>query len=1507
MRTRNPELVRSFRHTPLRPPIMPTHKFPSVLRAFVAALLFAPLAQAQQPDTLIYSIPSPATGSQSEGHAGTGVAIEGTFVVVGSPEDDTGEVDSGVVRIYNSNSNLLRQTLVNPSPAQGDKFGYSVAISGTYVVVGAPGDDFGSTDAGSAYVYDLASDTPTVPIVTLRNPTPGPPELFGKSVAISGSRVVVGTPEDDFGNVNVGRVYVYDVSSATPATPVATLSKPSPASDEFFGDSVAILGTRIIVGAPSVDAGATKLNAGAAYVYDLTSATPLVPILTLNNPDPESDDLFGDAVAITSTRAVVGCSKNRLRLFNSPTGSAYVYDLASATPGAPVVTLDNPSPNSGDAFGSTVAMQGTRVVVGAWSAVVDSIDAGCVYVYHIATATPTVPSVTLKNPVPANDDRFGFQVALAGDQIVVGAPYDDTGAADAGTAYRFDLTWPTPTTPLGTLYAPGPSSLDFFGRSVAISGSTVAVGADNADYLGQRAGEVYVYNLSSQTPTTPRFFISNPDPDSGYGFGNAVATTVSNLAVGAPFSQRGRVYLYDIFGGSPLQRTPIINPSQNGSAFFGAALAISGSRLVVGAPDHGSGGVNECRAYVYDVGGTSPTVPIAVLDNPVPGVRTLFGTAVAISGTRVVIGAPWYNSDRGIAYVYDLSSGTPTTPIMTINNPTPASGDMFGYSVAIEGNRVVVGSAFDNAPFTDAGCVHVFDVSGAAPVLTHTLNNPAPSPAIGFAYKMGLSGTRIIVGNTTGGAYVFDLSSPSPLLPVATLTNPTSKSTDNFGSSVAIGGSIAIVGAPGADTPQADKGAFYVFGPDASYTRQPTLIEPVERSVFANSIDVSFTLPEAALAGSVQIQFSGPSATRLNLANALTSAGNHSFTFDTANPSASPAVSSVTGATSLPDGNYTVTLSYRDAAGNAVNSAAAPNVRIDRVGPTIGSFDSEVRVIATSATGAEVTFTLAGATDPIGVASVTASPPSGATFPVGKTVVTITATDLVDNSSTASFIVNVRPMSPVNATVIAQGDIAPGAGTETGPPAGAKLVSFGVPAIDAEGHIAFAAKWKGKGGGGGGIFLDDKCLAKTGGAVPGLPDAKFRTFKDPVIDAGRVAFIATIAGVRGSNTVVMASEAGTGQLELIAQAGTAAPGAGDAKFKLFKSVAISRNSVGVLAKLGGGTGTNRTTVTNDWGLWVKRLSDPLAMTFRESLGTEDGYVLDKLTTLVSGKDSPGQGRGWLLDDGDTARVLAHATLTNGAQAIVALDDLTTLDVLTFTGAVDGLGYQFAGLGLPAANASQSAFRGFVLVPVSSTSSAAVGGVFADRDADGIHEPMFYVNGDTGYPDVVFSGFGDPVLAADGGLAVAATVKGPPIEADRRTANTLLWRAPEAPVWTLLAQAGAGLVLVPGVPGAQWKSFPSLAIASTRGPIFLGTLVPGRGGVTKPRANGAWAVDFQGTLHLLFQSGVTKIDGRTLRKFTLLNASPGSEGSTRSFNDDGFVVWRALFTDGKQAIVRTEIP
>lgn len=390
--------------------------------------------------------PSP-DGSDAFGNS---VAISDSYFVIGTDVHNTGAAESGGVAYVYDLASATTTTpaviLTNPSPGI-DVFGWSVAISGTYVVVGAPQDDTGAVGAGRAYVYDLASATPTVPVATLNNPSPQTADVFGWSVAISGTLVVVSAPNDGTGAQRAGSAYVYDMGSATPTVPVAALNNPSPGVDDSFGMHVAVSGVRVVVAAPGDDNMA--VNDGTVYVYELVSAPPLPVaiaslVATLTNPSPTTvDDRFGASVAISGTRVVVGDISSQGAGPTQPpieAGSVYVYDLASATPTEPVTTLDNPDPRapSGDLFASSVAISDTRVVVGAYLHE-KATPAGSAYVYDLASATPTIPVVTLNNPYPAVSDFFGWSAAISGTRVLVGAPRDDTSGFDAGSAYLYDL------------------------------------------------------------------------------------------------------------------------------------------------------------------------------------------------------------------------------------------------------------------------------------------------------------------------------------------------------------------------------------------------------------------------------------------------------------------------------------------------------------------------------------------------------------------------------------------------------------------------------------------------------------------------------------------------------------------------------------------------------------------------------------------------------------------------------------------------------------------------------------------------------------------------------------------------------------------------------------------------------------------------------------------------------------------------------------------------------------
>jgi hypothetical protein len=226
---------------------------------------------------------------------------------------------------------------------------------------------------------------------------------------------------------------VYDLTSGTPTVPVVILNNPDAAAHDNFGRRVAISGSRVVVAATGDDTGAT--DAGSTYVYDLNSSTPTVPAMTLNNPNPVASEFFGHAVAIDGPRIVVSAYQNDTGASNA--GCAYVYDLGSGTPGVPMATLNNPTPEASDQFGLSVSISGTLVLVGAYMDDTGAINAGSAYLYDVGNSTPTVPVRTLENPSPAAGDLFGFSVAIDGGTAAIGSPYDDTTSPDEGSIYIY--------------------------------------------------------------------------------------------------------------------------------------------------------------------------------------------------------------------------------------------------------------------------------------------------------------------------------------------------------------------------------------------------------------------------------------------------------------------------------------------------------------------------------------------------------------------------------------------------------------------------------------------------------------------------------------------------------------------------------------------------------------------------------------------------------------------------------------------------------------------------------------------------------------------------------------------------------------------------------------------------------------------------------------------------------------------------------------------------------------
>ena len=316
--------------------------------------------------------------------------------------------------------------------AADDVFGGSVAVDGDTIVVGAFRDDDNGLESGSAYVFARTGTVWALQGKISASSDGSSDDLFGISVAVSGDTIVVGAVGDDDNGIGSGSAYVF-TRNGTVWTLQEKLTASDGVFDDEFGNSVAVDGDTIVVGADLDDDSGT--NSGNAYVYTRTGTIwALQEKLTAS--DGASGNSFGFSVAVNGDTIVVGAFLDDDN--GSDSGSAYVF-IRTGTIWALQGKITASDGASFDLFGVSVDVDGDTIVVGADNDDDNGRESGSAYVF---TRTQTVWA--LQENLTASDgaavDQFGSSVAVNGDMIVIGAIFDDDIGVDSGSAYVFTRT-----------------------------------------------------------------------------------------------------------------------------------------------------------------------------------------------------------------------------------------------------------------------------------------------------------------------------------------------------------------------------------------------------------------------------------------------------------------------------------------------------------------------------------------------------------------------------------------------------------------------------------------------------------------------------------------------------------------------------------------------------------------------------------------------------------------------------------------------------------------------------------------------------------------------------------------------------------------------------------------------------------------------------------------------------------------------------------------------------------
>ena len=390
--------------------------------------------------TLLHTLDNPnAYGTAADDNFGSSVAISGDYAIVGAQAEDDGASFSGIAYIFNVVTGSLIHTLRNPeSNKSSNYFGWSVAMSGNYAIVGAVYTD---NSSGKAYIYNV---TTGALVHNLTNPnaynTPAT-DNFGQSVAMDGNYAIVGAHyEDDSGGNESGKAYIFNV---TTGALLFTLNNPnaySTSAADWFGYSVAISGNYAIVGAPYEDddgagAGGTGGNSGKSYIFDVTTGAL---VHTLDNPNAHYQtaiDYFGKSVAISGNYAAVGVP-NEDNNGGSNSGVVYVFNV---TTGGLVHTLVNRNlvgTANGDTFGTSISMDSYVIFVGAPDEDVGGSGGGGIYMYDVTTGALILPSIFYSNGA-VTQDQLGTSVSVSGSYAIAGAPYQYSNGGNGGACKIF--------------------------------------------------------------------------------------------------------------------------------------------------------------------------------------------------------------------------------------------------------------------------------------------------------------------------------------------------------------------------------------------------------------------------------------------------------------------------------------------------------------------------------------------------------------------------------------------------------------------------------------------------------------------------------------------------------------------------------------------------------------------------------------------------------------------------------------------------------------------------------------------------------------------------------------------------------------------------------------------------------------------------------------------------------------------------------------------------------------
>jgi len=424
---------------------------------------------------------------------------------------------------------------------------------------------------------------------------------------------------------------------------------------DWFGSSVALNGNTALVGAPWDD------GKGSVYVFVRDGSDWLLEA-KLTASDGEEGDWFGISVALEGDTALVGAPWDDDN--GADSGSAYVF-VRDGTTWSQQAKLTASDAATGDRFANAVALDANTALIGAYRDDDNGYNSGSAYVF-VRDGDEWSEQAKLLAGDGAVGDRFARSVAVSGDTILVGAPWDDHNLDDgdrdndkinSGSAYVFVRSG-TKWSQQAKLLASDGNTEEEFGISVALDGDTALVGTYGDE------NPVNEENTNNLLPPNLVEFdladIDTPDIEKLLGdSGNSLTGVDYYFGSAYVFVRGGTTWNEQVkLRGEPVEVTDWSDVKKD---TFGISLALDNNMALIGASMKDKNGA----AYIFENNGTTwlKTTKVTASDG---AEDDLFGAAVALSGATVLVGAykdDDNGTDSGSAYVFmppsvQLSSAT---------------------------------------------------------------------------------------------------------------------------------------------------------------------------------------------------------------------------------------------------------------------------------------------------------------------------------------------------------------------------------------------------------------------------------------------------------------------------------------------------------------------------------------------------------------------------------------------------------------------------------------------------------------------------------------------------------------------------------------------------------------------------------------------------------------------------------------------------------------------------------